>query len=208
MKKTIIAVVAVVLCLFCTACVPAREVAPSAELKISQVKNICELAVMECFYHNVAKFEQEDAQGTLWWTKDKEFWIEYSGVVKLGIDVSRVEMVVEGDTVTITMPEAEIQSCQVDSSSLTEDSYIVAADSADIDAEDEILAFEEAQRRMEETASQDKTLLAEAQQRAKMLLEDYVTNIGKAAGKEYIVRWVDAGSENSPVSSTQPDTQT
>ena len=58
------------------------------EPKVSQMKSICELAVMECYYHNVAKFKEENVEGILWWQKDKHFWIEYSGVVKLGIGVS------------------------------------------------------------------------------------------------------------------------
>ena len=46
-----------------------------------------------------------------------------------------------------------------------------------------------AQSKLEETASNDKTLLANAQQRAQTLLEDYITNIGNAVGKTYTIRW-------------------
>ncbi len=160
------------------------------EPQISQMKSICKLAVMECYYHDVAKYIEKDAQGVLWWKKDKRFWIEYSGVVKLGIDVSLVDIQVEGTAVTITLPPAEVQGCTVDSSSLTKESYIVDQSSADIKAEDEILAFKEAQAALEQNAASDTALLAEAQQRAQSLLEDYVTNIGNAVGKEYTINWV------------------
>ena len=57
---------------------------------------------MQCYYHNVAKYKEENASGFWLWAKDKHFWIEYSGVVTLGIDTSQVYMEIDGDTVTIT----------------------------------------------------------------------------------------------------------
>ena len=119
------------------------------EPKISQMKAICELAVMDCYYHNVAKFREENAEGVLFWQKDKHFWIEYSGVVSLGIDVSQVTVEVDDTLVTITIPEAEVLRCQVDSDKLSEDSYIVAKNSAKISAEDEVAAFAQAQADLE-----------------------------------------------------------
>jgi len=47
-------------------------------------------------------------------------------------------------------------------------------------------------------ASNDKALLAEAQERAKVLLEDYVTNIGAAVGKEYSVDWIYLDAAGNP----------
>lgn len=168
------------------------------EPQIAQMKSICELSVMECYYHNVAKFFEENAEGILWWKKDKHFWIEYSGVVRVGIDASLVNISINDSQITITLPEAEVQSCKVDSSSLTKDSYIIDKNSAAIDAEDEIYAFSEAQLRLEETASKDTALLAEAQQRAKTLLEDYITNIGDAIQKQYTINWIYIDKNGEP----------
>lgn len=170
----------------------------NTEPKVSQMKTICELAVMDCYYHNVAKFTQKDASGWWLWTKDKHFWIEYSGTVTLGVDVSQVTMNIDGDNVTITIPQATVQNCKVDESSLSKDSYFVDKDSAEITAEDEVMAFAEAQSKLEETAAADKALLSEAQQRTQILLEDYIKNIGNTVGKEYKITWkyLDS-SENS-----------
>lgn len=208
MKKIIILFMTCILTITCTACSSKKEEI-NIEPQISQMKSICELAVMECYYHNVAKYTEEDAAGILWWKKDKHFWIEYSGVVKLGIDVSLVSIEVEDSKITITLPEAEVQGCKVDSSSLTEGSYIVDKNSADIKAEDEILAFKEAQIQLEETASNDKALLAEARQRAQTLLEDYITNIGNAVGKEYSTKWIyiDVGGKQSDDSSSEQSSE-
>lgn len=203
MKKLMCILISAVLMLSLAACSDTEPAPVDMEPKTSQMKAICELAVMDCYYHNVAKYELKDAEGFLWWTKDKNFWIEYSGVVTIGIDVSRVTVEVDGTKVTISIPAAEVLSCTVDSSSLTEDSYIVAKDSAAIEAEDEIAAFSVAQADLEATASKDTALLASAQQQAQQLLEDYITNIGKATGKSYSIEWIYLDENNVPVGSEQ-----
>lgn len=170
---------------------------PDVKPEISQMRAICELATMDCYYHNVAKFSDKDAERFLWITKDKRFWIEYSGKVRLGIDASSVTMKVEDTNVTITLPPAQVLSCTIDSSSLTADSFIVDADSAKITADDETEAFAQAQVKMEQEAASDKALLASAQQQAQTLLENYVKNIGKVVGKEYTVTWEYIGEDNS-----------
>lgn len=203
MKKLMCILISAVLTLSLAACSNTEPAPVDMEPKTSQMKAICELAVMDCYYHNVAKYELKDAEGFLWWTKDKNFWIEYSGVVTIGIDVSRVTVEVDGTKVTISIPAAEVLRYTVDSSSLTEDSYIVAKDSAAIEAEDEIAAFSVAQADLEATASKDTALLASAQQQAQQLLEDYITNIGKATGKSYSIEWIYLDENNVPVGSEQ-----
>lgn len=205
MKKLMCILISAVLTLSLAACSDTEPAPVDMEPKTSQMKAICELAVMDCYYHNVAKYELKDAEGFLWWTKDKNFWIEYSGVVTLGVDVSRVTVEVDGTKVTISIPAAEVLRYTVDSNSLTEDSYIVAKDSAAIEAEDEIEAFSVAQADLEATASQDTALLASAQQQAQQLLEDYITNIGKATGKSYSIEWIYLDENNVPVGSEQTD---
>lgn len=109
-------------------------------------------------------------------------------------------MEVSGDQITITIPEAQVLGCKVDSTSLQEDSYIVDTDSAKISAEDEVKAFEEAQRQLEQNAAADRAL-SSAQQRAQALLEDYVAKVGRIIGKQYTIRWVcPDGEENPPFS--------
>ncbi len=173
----------------CISCAKTKEQINAIKPQSSQIKYICELATMECYYHNVAKYTEKDAQGILFWKKYKHFWIEYSGVVKIGIDVSLVTVEVEEDSVTISMPDAKVLDTKVDKNSLTKASYIVDGKSAKISAEDEIKAFEYAQEKMMKAASEDKALLASAQQRAQILLEEYVANIGNIVGKEYTIKW-------------------
>ena len=177
------------------------------EPKVSQMKAICELAVMDCYYHNVAKYYEKDAvKGFLGiGKKDKHFWIEYSGIVRLGVDVSLVSVAVSDTQVTITLPEAKVLSCKVDSASLTEASFIVDKHSADIDASDEVKAFDQAQSQLEQTAVSDKALLSSAQQRAQTLLEEYITNIADTTEKQYAIRWVYVDANGSPCGEHLPD---
>ena len=154
------------------------------------MKAICELATMKCYYHNVAKYTKEDAAGILWWKKDRRFWIEYDGIVTMGIDASLVDIEVDNDTVTITIPPAKVLGFEVDETTLNEDSYIVDTKSAKVKAEHQTEAFKQAQDHMKEEAEKDTLLLANAQQRAQKLLEDYVNNIGNCVGKTYNIKWI------------------
>lgn len=158
--------------------------------QIGQMRAICELAVMDCHFNNVAKYYEEDAEGMLLWKKDKQFWVEYSGTLKLGVDVSKVELTVVDDIVTITLPKAEVLSSHVDESSLTEESFIVATGSADIQAIDQVRALADAQLKIEAQVAENQTLLANAQLRTQNLLEDYVNNVGEIMGVNYQINWV------------------
>ena len=205
MMKRMIALLLTVSGLLLLTCCGAQKEAPDVEPKIEEMKAICELSVMECYYHNVAKRTEKDAGGILWWQKDKRFWIEYGGVVKLGIDASLVTMEIQNEQVRITMPEAKVLDCSVDENELSEDSYIVDKHSAKVTGEDEIKAFEKAQQQLREKASNDMTLLSGAQERAKSLLEDYVNNIGAVTGKSYTIEWVYVDEEGTPLKA-QPET--
>jgi hypothetical protein len=186
MKKIISILLVIITLLSMSACGTQEEVKP----ELTQMRAICELATLECYYHNVAKFYEE---GKNWWDKDKHFWIEYDGVVKIGIDASLITINIdENDTVTITIPEAKVLDCTVNSDSLTKDSYIVDVKSAKITAEDETRAMNEAKAKMLETAKSDKALLISAQERAKELVKNYVENIGACVGKNYNIVWKEA----------------
>lgn len=213
MKKIIALAMSLVMCFVLTSCNSGNESSVPEKIpepEITKMRSICELATMECYYHNVAKFYEEKAESFLWFTKDKHFWIEYAGVVTIGIDASLVNVMVEDEKVTITMPPAKVLGCKVDETTLDHRSVIVANGSAAVTAEDQTAAFKEAQREMQDVASNDMMLLKNAQQRAQKLIEDYVVNLGKMVGKEYYVTWLyvtEDGTQNIPTSS-QSDTTT
>lgn len=194
MKKIISIILVLITLLSITACSTDKvDVKP----ELTQMRAICELATLECYYHNVAKFYEE---GKNWWDKDKHFWIEYDGVVRIGVDASLISITIdENDTVTITIPQAKVLDCTVNSETLNKESYIVDSKSAKITAEDETTAMQQAKEKMLETAKSDNALLINAQDRAKELLENYVDNIGICVGKQYTIIWKEISEgQNEP----------
>ena len=202
MKKYLSVILIIMMCFSSVSC--AKEIKNIAP-ETSQMKSICELAVMECYYHNVAKYKEENATGILWWEKDRHFWMEYAGVVTIGVDTSLMNIDVEGENVTITIPPAKVLGCKVDETTLTEDSFIVAQNSAKVEAEHQTEAFKSAKDKLESEAKSNFTLLAAAQQRGQKLLEDYVTNIGNSVGKTYKIKWIYLeGAEELNKTETEP----
>lgn len=200
MKKILICLIIVSSLFLLTSC--QRNVS-SLKPQAEQMRSICELATLDCYYHNVAKYKEEDAQGFLAFKKDKHFWIEYSGQVKVGIDASQLILEVNDDIVKIGMPPAKVLSCKVDETTLNEDSFIIAKDSANITAEDQTTALRESQAHMLASVSKDTVLLANGQQQAKQLLEDYINNISKFTGKKYSIEWYDLDPSLPPADDSQ-----
>lgn len=211
MKKLISIILSLAISLICVACDNQEivDIAEDIEKKpeTAEMKMICELAVMECYYHNVAKYFEKDAEKGFFGIgkKDKCFWIEYSGVVKLGVKMEKVNIDVEEDIITIALPEAEVLDCRIDSNSLTKDSFIVDKKSANVTADDELKAFNEAQAKLEEVARNDKMLLENARNRVKILLENYINEISEAIGKQYEIKWVTVEENENTVHTTNPD---
>lgn len=203
-----LAVFCLVVCMLFSAC-GKKEEAPKEDLSLTQMKSICELATLKCYYHNVAKITKE--KDVLWWDTTAELWIEYSGIVKLGVDITNLDMQVDGDQVTITMPKAEVLSCQVDQTSLNEDSYYTTREglgAEKINADDQTEAIKTAQENMLKNVQSDDSLLQQAQNRAQELLEQYVKNIGDAMGKTYEVSFViaeDAGTATDSTEAVSPE---
>lgn len=192
-KKILCLLVISMLCL--TGCADKKE--EKKEADFSAIQSVCELATLKCYYHNVAKSETE-ASGLFKWlgTGYKKIRTEYSGIVELGVDVSKVSVSKpsKDDVVKVTIPDAEILSVDLDEDSmgepLTDTGFMTK-----ITKEEETEALAEAQNHMEETAKENGNLLNQAKERAKSLIEGYVKNVGEQIGKEYTVEWVDAKAE-------------
>ena len=188
-KQSVAAACVTALLLLTTACGKAEE--PALPLpQEEQVKTICQLAVLECEYHNLAKYQDgQKVERFLWMTKGKRFWVEYSATAVLGIDADQVSMELQGDVVSITLPRARVLNCKVNGDSLSKDSYIVDKDSAPVTAQDEVAAFQDAQDGLQKTVEADNNMMNLAQKRAEELLTNYVNSLAKATGTEYQVEF-------------------
>lgn len=193
-KLAVLYTTAIALLIFVLAGCSQQEEQSKPDPDFSNATYIADLATLECYSHNVAKLEDEGS----WFLNMgyRKLWYEYSGVVKIGVDAKRV-IISQPDAnnvVTITVPEAQIiGKPDVDESSIVE----TVSDKAlwfdpDYSIEDKQEALVEAQEEMLASISNNDTLMAQARQRAKDLLEEYVRNVGDVLGETYTVKWVDA----------------
>ncbi len=192
MKKGIVSFVIILLsALLLTGCSKLNTV--NKEPDILQVRNIVNLATLECYYHNVAKSIKSKGTGIGGVGEvDRKFWIEYTGMVTLGIDMSKVDMEVNGNEITITLPPAKVLGVTIDDDSWNADSYICSQDAINknpITADDVTAAMKDAQENMKTTAEGNATMLNNAQIRAKVLIENYINQLGTIAGVEYKINW-------------------
>lgn len=97
----------------------------------------------------------------------------------------------ENGVYTVTLPEAEVlTNPQIDEGSiiepLTEQGWFT-----EITNEDRMTALRDAQETVRETVNNDDSLLFQARERAKELIERFIVNYGETVGEEYSVRFVD-----------------
>lgn len=194
LKNTFIGIISAILLILSAGCGSSKETQvneiKSSDISLNKMQSVCELATLECFYHNTAKYKDTDK--ILWWNTKTELWIEYSGVVKIGIKPEKLDMSVDGNVVTVTIPDAEIISYKVHPDSLDPGKYIVGQEglgAKSIKAKDQTEAFKAAEQNMKETVEEDYTLLLQGQQRAQELIERYIKNVGDIVGKDYVVKW-------------------
>lgn len=165
----------------------------------SEVTKIGELATLKCFYHNVAEYEKQPDglfQYGLFQVGYKKFWIEYTGTVEMGIDISKVKIGQPDETgvVRVYIPEVEKFRVNQDSTSLQEPVYETGVFTS-ISVEEKTAALSQAQEKMEQTARADQSMLQRARENAKTLIKQYIINIGVNSGEDYDVEWVDTPQE-------------
>lgn len=95
-----------VCCVSCGKNEVAEVVLPEPEE--GRLKSICQLSVLEGYFHNVVKYQKENKKTGFLKPKDTYLWVEYTGVAKYGLDASKVKMEISGKEITITLPK---QSC-------------------------------------------------------------------------------------------------
>ena len=178
--------------LLCCAC---SKKEPQIQPQETQMRSICELATLECYYHNVAKSEKKAGSGISHLGEvDRKFWIEYTGIAKIGIDMSKVDMKIEGEKVTVFIPNAKLLSIDISETDLNEKSYITSGDSwfnnNKITADDQTSAINNAQSTMAESVKNNSSLLLSAQSRAQELIENYIVQLGQLSNIEYKIEWV------------------
>lgn len=202
-KIFLLNIVATVIILICAFVMINKPAAVEEEVlkrpDFSEVTKIGELATLKCFYHNVAEHEKQPDglfKYGLFQVGYKKFWIEYTGTVEMGIDISKVKIGQpdEGGIVRVYIPEVEKFRVNQDSTSLQKPVYETGVFTS-ISTEEKTNALSQAQEKMEQTARADQSMLQRARENAKTLIKQYIINIGVNLGQEYDVEWVDTPQE-------------
>ena len=161
----------------------------------TKIEKISNLATVEAYYHNVASKEVEATTlgkifGNIGY---KKYWIEYDGTVQFGINAKevRIEKPNSKNVVKVYIPDATILGKPTIIENSVSDPITDTGFLTTIPASDKTEAIADAQKKLEEAASQDTELLTLAKERAQMFFKKYIESAGKEIGEEYKVEFVD-----------------
>ena len=173
---------------------PAPNTAAAPQL--NNIKNICQMATLKCYYHNVAKSTKDAGSGLAHWGETKRtFWIDYTGIAEIGYNANQIIMEQNNTEITLTLPPPTV-TCTVDSASWNPNSYVISEDSLikknPITADDQNRAINKAQQDMKNAVLNNPSLLASAETQARELIENYIEQVGRLTGVEYTVYWKNA----------------
>lgn len=149
------------------------------------------LVTYEAYFHNVLE-TTKDSNSIF--KKDRKLFAEYTGTIKLGIDLSKVKIDVQGDTINVLIPKAKIiGEPNVDESDFKKEKFIESEDGFliknPITGDDISKAFDDAQSEMKKSAESDEQLLSTAQTRAKIIIEESINQLAGISSKDYTINW-------------------
>lgn len=191
--KRLLATILFIVSIFTLCACAEEEIVPV--LKEEDIRAVCELATLECYYNNVAKIEKKASNI---FQKDRKMWIEYEGVARIGIDLREMTISITGNTITMTMPKAKILSIKPNKEKLNEDSYVSSADGwlikNPVTVEEQEEAIAKGQQEMETAVINNAGLFERAESRAKKLIENFIAQMGEIIGQEYTIIWKEQGA--------------
>lgn len=192
MKKRILLICLIVITLCLTGCGSSKVENLSENIKKMELTG--NLVTYEAYFHNIIEREKEAGSGlTHILEKDRKLFAEYTGTIKLGIDMSKVKIEVKGNEINVTIPKAKvIGEPNVDKDDFKAENFIESKEGINknpITANDSAAAFDEAQKNMKEYASSDESLLNIAQKRAKVLIEENINQFSGMSENKYTITW-------------------
>ncbi len=152
------------------------------------------LVTYQAYYHNVVEYDKKAGTGiTHLFEEDRKLFAEYTGTIKLGINLSKVKIKTSGREVNVFIPKASVIGApNVDKDDFKEENFIESREGINknpITADDSAAAFDKAQAEMFESASQDEELLSKARQRAKIIIEENIIQFSGLNQKDYSINW-------------------
>lgn len=192
MKKIIIVMTLIITALCLTGCGKGNIKELSENIKKMELTG--NLVTYKAYYHNVVEYEKEKGSGiTHLFEKDRKMFIEYTGTIKLGINLTDVKIDVNDDEINVFVPMAKvIGEPNVDKNNFKEENFIESKEGINknkITADDSAEVFNKAQKSIKENASKDKELLSLAQKRARVILEESIKEFSQIDDSKYTINW-------------------
>ncbi len=123
-------------------------------------------------------------------SKEKTIWFEYTAKVKFGIDASLIEIDVYKNQVIIRLPQAKaLQNPCILNDSIKHYSSQDGLIKTKIAPEEKLMAQESANRNMIIQLNENPTLVQKAENRIRIILSNYIQQIGEFSGEEYKIIW-------------------
>lgn len=162
---------------------------------ISELRNISELAVLDCFYHTVAK-KNKPADGI--GKNDKTMWYEFNVELKLGIDTSKIKMDINETDVTIVLPPIQaIGDPIIPAETINCVSSVDGWRKTVLTPEEQFQVVEDAKNDViNKIHGGDPALIKNAESRVKTIIESYINRMGEQCGIEYTITWKSLEEEN------------
>ena len=154
------------------------------EKNLSSMELTGDLIVQKVYYHNVADYKKEAQDGFLHiFDKDRDLWVEYTGTVELGIDLTKVKVETKTKILTPNIEQKGKNSFKF------YDSKDGLLNGNELTMVDSTKAVQTAQEEMIETVKKDTQLLRTAQLRAKNLIEERIAIFSEMDESEYMLEW-------------------
>ena len=190
-KKYILIVILVLIVVF----FPARKPEILTNHNYSKIQKICDLAMVDAYYHSVASKEVDATKvGKIFGDAGyKKYWIEYDSSIQFGIDAKKVKIKKSlfSNKVKVYIPDAVVLNRPVIDSTTTSKPITDKGFLTTIDTAEKTEAISNEQEELYKKACKDTELLDLAKERAKSFFKNYIEGIGKESGTNYEVVFVD-----------------
>ena len=193
MKKYFISVLLVMIILLISGCKNNKNELTTENIKKLELTG--NLVTYQAYYHNVIEYDKPVGTGiTHLLEKERKLFAEYTGTIRLGINLSKVKIEMKKNSINVFIPKAKIiGEPNVNKDDFDANNFIESKDSwinsNPITADDSASAFDKAQKEMKEIAMNDEELLSQTQQRAKILIEEKIIQLSGLNRKDLNIMW-------------------
>lgn len=193
MKKRVFSILLLISILFLAGCGGRKNELTTENIKKLELTG--NLVTYQAYYHNVIEYDKPVESGiTHLLEKERKLFAEYTGTIRLGINLSKVKIEMNGNNINVFIPKAKIiGEPNVDQNDFNAQNFIESKDSwinsNPITADDSASAFDKAQKEMKEIAMNDEELLSQAQQRAKILIEEKIIQLNGLNRNDLNLSW-------------------